>query len=136
MTITLGAARATLDEAMRLAEAAGLRGSVSIADEHGRLVCSARMDGASWFTLGVANAKAQTAATFKRPSDSLGRLKDDYPELLRHIDDQLAFRVTTLPGGVPLGADGSLGGIGVSGAHPEQDLRIAQESAAFFIARR
>ncbi len=130
MTLTLEAARATLDEALRIARESDKRISVVIVDDRGLEVCAARMDGANWFTLGVARAKAQTAATFKRPSDSLAKLQGDYPELFLHIDDQLAFRATTLPGGVPLG-DPVVGGIGVSGAHPEEDLRIATAAAAF-----
>lgn len=135
MTITLEAARATLDEALRLANENGHRISVVIVDDHGREVCAARMDGASWFTLGVARAKAQTAATFRRSSDSLAKLKEEYPELFLHIDDQLAFRASTLPGGVPLGAEAALGGVGVSGAHPEQDQRVAEAAARFFTDR-
>ena len=130
MTLTLESARATLDEALRIAVERDKRISVVIVDNRGLEVCAARMDGANWFTLGVARAKAQTAATFKRPSDSLAKLQRDYPELFLHIDDQLAFRATTLPGGVPLG-DPVIGGIGVSGAHPEEDLHIAIAAAAF-----
>lgn len=131
MTLTLDAARATIDEALRIAAESDKRISIVIVDELGREVCAARMDGANWFTLGVARAKAQTAATFKRPSDSLSKLKGDYPELFEQIGDQLPFRPTTLPGGVPLG-DPVIGGIGVSGAHPDEDLRIATAAAEFF----
>jgi glc operon protein GlcG len=135
MTLTLAAARATLDEALRIAAEDGLRLSIAIVDDHGREVCSARMDGANWFTLGVALAKGATAAVFGRPSDSLTTLKSEYPELFLHIDDQLAFRPTTLPGGVPLGADNIVGGIGVSGAHPDVDLKVASAAAEYFAAR-
>lgn len=133
MTLTLAEARSVLDEALSLATTDGHRVSIAIVDHHGREVCSARMDGANWFTLGVALAKAQTAATFHRPTDSLSKLKEDYPELFVHIDDQLHFRPTTLPGGVPLGSNAMLGGIGVSGAHPEHDLRIAKAAAHLFV---
>lgn len=135
MILTLDAARATLDEALRIAADDGLRLSIAIVDHHGREVCSARMDGASWFTLGVALAKGATAAVFGRPSGSLARLKDEHPELFLHIDDQLAFRPTTLPGGVPIEAESTVGGIGVSGANPEVDLKIASAAAEYFAAR-
>ena len=135
MTITLEAARATLDEALRLAIEDGSRISVAIVDDHGREVCSARMDGATWFTLGVALSKAQTAATFARPTHTLAKLKGDYPELFPHIADQLPFRPTVLPGGIPLETGTTLGAVGVSGAHPDQDQRIAEAAARFFAER-
>lgn len=128
MPLTLDAARVAIDEAVRIATADGKRISIGVVDAVGRQVAGIRMDGANWFTLGVALAKAQTAATFRRPSDSLSSLKGDYPELFEQIEAQLTFRPTTLPGGVPiLDADGeTIGAVGVSGAFPEQDLRIAQ----------
>lgn len=105
--------------------------SVSIVDAAGHEVLGLRMDGASWFTLGVARSKAQTAAAFQRPSDALQTLWDAHPQLIPLIEQQLAFHPTALGGGVPLvnSAGAIIGAVGVAGALPELDLQIAQTLA-------
>lgn len=91
-----------------------------------------RMDGASWFTLGVARDKAQTAAAFQRPSAALEPLWDAHPRLVPLIEEQLAFTPTTLGGGVPVldSAGVIIGALGVAGALPDLDVQIAETLAS------
>ena len=108
----------------------GLRLSVVVVDERGYDVAVARMDAATWFTPGVARAKARSALAFGRPSADLAHLHDAYPEVLRLAGEQLPFTPTTLPGGLLVRAGESddhpvVGAVGVSGATPEDDVAAA-----------
>lgn len=133
MTPILGLdhARAILDAALAAARAEGIRVSCCVVDANGHELTSARMDGAPWFTAGVARAKARTSATMRADSGSLADLRAAYPELIVLIDNQLPFDFTTLPGGIVI-RDGEtvLGAVGVSGAHPDQDVACAQAGIA------
>lgn len=131
--IQLAQAQALLARALELAEELDRSISVSIVDGRGHEVAGMRMDGASWFTLGAARAKAATAAAFQRPSAALEQLWEAHPALVPLIEQQLAFHPTTLAGGVPLAwPDGEgeiVGAVGVAGALPELDLQIAEALA-------
>ncbi|MCD4534319.1 heme-binding protein [Nocardioides sp. cx-169] len=105
-----------------------LRVSIVVVDARGIEVASARMDEATWFTLGIARSKARSAVAFGRPSADLGAMREAHPDVWRLADDQLPFEATTLPGGILVhDAEGAVvGAIGVSGAAPEEDVRVAQ----------
>lgn len=123
----MATAETALRAAMEYAAGAGLRVSVAVVDHRGVDVALRRADGATWFTPEVARAKARTAATFGRSSASVGQMKEDHPELYGLVVSTLAWTATTLPGGLPLVNDGqTLGAVGVSGAHPDDDVRAAQ----------
>lgn len=132
--VGLADARALLARALGLAAELDRSISVCVVDAQGHEVAGLRMDGASWFTLEVARVKAQTAAAFQRPTAALAPLWEAHPDLVPLIDKQLAFTPTTLAGGVLLlSPDGSgtiMGAVGVAGALPELDLRIAETLAA------
>ena len=126
-TLTRRRADSLVQSALQLASDRGLRVSVAVVDERGFDVLVARGDGATWFTPDVARTKARTAAAFGRPSASLGQLREAYPELFDLVGAGLAFTPTTLPGGVPIEVGGELlGGLGVSGAAPDEDVEIAR----------
>lgn len=129
--LTLSSAQTILTHAIQSAEDLGRSISVTVVDVAGHEVASVRMDGASWFSLGVARAKAQTAAAFQRPSAALQPMWEAHPRLVPLVEEQLAFRPTTLDGGIPLtDRDGAVvGAVGVAGALPEMDLRIAEMAA-------
>lgn len=103
-----------------------LRLSAAVVDARGHEVAGARMDGATWFTIGVAQLKARTAAWFGRPSADLAAIRVAYPEVLRLAGAQLPEAPTDLPGGIPVyeGSD-LLGALGVSGGTPDQDVAAA-----------
>jgi glc operon protein GlcG len=130
-SLTLADARqiteATLAEAARL----GLRVSVVVVDAQAHEVSLTRMDGAPWFTPGVAFAKARSAATMGQDSASLAELRSDYPQLVPLIDEQLPFTLTDLEGGVVVQRDGTtLGAVAVSGALPAEDVACARAGIA------
>ncbi|MEO3783653.1 heme-binding protein [Actinocorallia sp. B10E7] len=131
--LPLQAARAAVDAALECAAADGLRVSVALVDAGGADILVVRADGAPWFTPEVARAKARTSTAFRGPSEAMAGLRETYPDLFALVDDQVPYRLTTLPGGLPLRHDGELvGAIGVSGASPEQDVQCAEAARAAF----
>ncbi len=130
--IPLSDAQSLFEKATQLAKEHNRSISVCIVDTLGHEVAGIRMDGASWFTLGVARGKAQTSALFSRPSQELQNLWITYPDLVPQIEQQLAFKPTTLEGGMPIyGVDNILiGAIGIAGALPEIDQLIAETLAS------
>lgn len=124
--LTLEAARRAVAAAE--AEARRNRWNVSIAvvDAHGELVAFQRMDDAAYTSAEIAQAKARSAARFRRPT--------------RAFDSSLAAggtRLLALPGavpiegGVPIAVNGRVvGAVGVSGVTSQQDAQCATAGAA------
>lgn len=131
-------ARLDLETAKRMADAAfeaarrgGNRVSVVVVDARGHDVLVVRDDGAAWFTAGVARAKAATSALIGIPTTAYSGLAEAHPALADLIDGQAAQSLTTLPGGLPVVVDGEIaGGIGVSGAQPDEDVDYARAGMA------
>ena len=111
-----------LDQAQAIAaaaaaEAASLGSPVAVAvvDHHGAIVLAVRLDGAKRTCLSVARTKAETAATAAEQTEYLA-----HPDWL-----------TSLSGGLPIHLSGRLaGGVGVSGAQPEVNERVARAGLA------
>ncbi|MBK9739954.1 MAG: heme-binding protein [Actinobacteria bacterium] len=132
----------TMDDARTIAEGIAAEARVrdvqvscSVVDARGIEIITMRMDGAPWFTPDVARTKARTAAVMRQSTADLARLKEAYPDLISLIDDQLPFTATTLPGGVVVERDNRVvGGVGVSGAHPDEDIACARAAIDAWIA--
>jgi uncharacterized protein GlcG (DUF336 family) len=123
----------TLERAKRLIAAAEAEAkkhdylmAFAIVEPSGALVAFERMDGVQYGSLEVAQAKARSAALFRRPSKAFS-------------DAVAAGRmgIMTLPGavaiegGVPIVVDGHIvGAIGVSGGSSEQDGAVAAAALA------
>ena len=124
-------ARAAADAALAHAAGLGVRVSVAVVDGAGMEVVVSRADSAPGFTAGIARTKAATATAFQRPSGELRDVQERRPEVLEMAGVQLGFRPTTLGGGLPVLRDGAVvGGVGVSGATPEQDTACAEAALA------
>ncbi|MGY1823975.1 heme-binding protein [Geodermatophilus sp. SYSU D00079] len=124
-------ARAAVDAALAHAAGLGVRVSVAVVDGAGMEVVVSRADGAPGFTAGIARTKAATATAFRRPSGELREVEERRPEVLVVAGAQLGFRPTTLGGGLPVLRDGEVvGGVGVSGATPEEDTVCAEAALA------
>jgi glc operon protein GlcG len=99
--------------------------SISILDEAGNLVREIRMDGASPLLIEYARRKAQTALLFGAPTATLAA----DPEMTRMIGQ--VPNLLLVSGGVPIRfGDKVIGSIGVSGAAPADDARIAAAALA------
>jgi glc operon protein GlcG len=117
-----GQMQAVIERAVAAARAQGARVSIALVDSGGHLLGFARMHGVHTATVEVAQAKARCAIGFRRPT----RI---FAEAL--AAGQLALLATpgvvVLPGGIPIERSGRwLGAIGISGAAPDVDERIAQ----------
>jgi uncharacterized protein GlcG (DUF336 family) len=121
-TLDDGLMQAVIERAIAAAREHGVRVSVALVDSGGHLLRFARMHGVHTATVEVAQAKARCAIGFRRPT----RI---FAEAL--AAGQLALLATpgvvVLPGGIPIERSGQwLGAVGISGAAPDVDERIAR----------
>lgn len=112
-----------------LAEAVknGWKMVVAIVDPAGHLVFLERMDDAQTGSVAVAQAKARSAALFKRPTKAFQDVLAAGGEGLRVLRLEGAVPVE---GGIPLVIDGKIvGAIGLSGGTSAQDGQCAKAGA-------
>jgi uncharacterized protein GlcG (DUF336 family) len=129
MVITLTMARKMRDAAMKHAEEIGKLCSVAIVDDDGRLIAIYRMDAAPIATADIAWSKAWTAAAFKLPSSEVYKFGNPPMPGFGFNVSNWNDRLTTIAGGLPIkDGDKVVGGIGVSGGTPEEDVIICQEA--------
>lgn len=135
MTLPLHAAQAALARTLDAAREEGLAVAAVVTDLGGRVVAAARMDGAGFVHVEVAQRKATAAATFGAPTHVVAEMTAD-PLLAGALT---AVRdVLVLPGGFPLTADGALaadgapcvGGLGIAGGHYTQDRAVGEAALA------
>ncbi|GAA2863745.1 hypothetical protein Acy02nite_72450 [Actinoplanes cyaneus] len=128
--LTAHAARAVLDAALAAAEHSGIPSSIAVVDAGGHLTAFARMDGAPVITVQVATDKAYTAAGFGLPTAAWHEMLERDAPLALGVPAQIE-RIVTFGGGLPITAgQQTVGGIGVSGGHWSDDVRIASAGLA------
>ena len=127
MTVTLNMARKILGAGKKEARRRGILCSIAIVDENGWLVALHRMDGAAIPTADIARDKAWTAAVFRMPSSAISQLGNPQSPGSGFNTQNWNDRLTTIAGGLPIEGDTKvIGGIGVCGETPEQDVNICQ----------
>jgi uncharacterized protein GlcG (DUF336 family) len=125
-TITLATAEQMIKAAQAKAEELGVSVVIVVVDEGGVLKALHRMDGVeSAVPLDIGPMKAYTAASFRTPTHQLAENNLANPARMASLPN--VPRVTFLAGGFPI-TDGDVvvGGIGISGATPDQDMEIGQ----------
>jgi glc operon protein GlcG len=125
---------ATAEQAARAAQTKarelGTPMTVSVVDEAGRLVYSARGDGAGFFSINTSRAKAVAAANFKRATKELGELMAKGPSFWTAVGAAVPGELLPSIGAVPIMANGRLiGAIGCGGGTGEQDHECAVAGA-------
>ena len=123
----------SLDDAKRAmaaaeAEAAknGWGVAIAIVDSGANLVMLQRLDNAQLSSVRIAEAKARTAAEFRRPTKVFEDAVAGGGVGLR----VLTFGASVAEGGVPIVSGGKvIGAIGVSGVQSHQDAQVAQAGA-------
>ena len=120
----------TLDAIKRIATAADAEAArnnwkvvIAIVDEAGHLLYLQRHEDTQLASLQIAQAKARTAALYRRPTKAFAdRLASDNGISVLALPDVIA-----LEGGLPIIVDGrTIGAVGVSGVTSQQDAQIAQ----------
>jgi glc operon protein GlcG len=124
--ITLGVAK----QVMAASEAEAVRNgwdvAIAIVDSGANLVVLHRLDNAQLSSVRIAEAKAKTAAEFRRPTKVFEDAVAGGGIGLR----VLTFGASVAEGGVPIVSNGTIiGAIGVSGVQSHQDAQVAQAGA-------
>jgi uncharacterized protein GlcG (DUF336 family) len=133
MEITLDIARKMLRAGVEEARKNGIFCSIAVVDDNGWLVALHRMDGALIPTADIAHDKAWTAAVFRMPSSEISRFGNPASPGYGFNTQNWNDRLTTIPGGLPVKTgDKVVGGVGVCGGTPEQDVSLCQAVIAAF----
>jgi glc operon protein GlcG len=129
--LTLELAEQAVRAAQARARALGAPMTVTVVDEGGRLVLSARGDGTGFFTPETSKAKAMAAAAFRKSTTELGELANKGSAFWRTAPVVLEGQVLPTPGGAPIVRSGRvIGGIGCGGGTGEQDQDCADVGAS------
>lgn len=128
-TVALAAAQRLLEAGQAKAAELGVAVAIAVVDEVGLLKAFHRMDGVNALPVDIAQMKAYTAASFRTPTHLLAEANLENPARMASLPN--VPRVTLLAGGYPI-ADGEavVGGVGVSGATPDQDMAIGEAAIA------
>jgi glc operon protein GlcG len=124
--ITLEQARRAASAAEAVARQNGWSMAIAVAELSGALVYFLKMDNTQYGSIKIAQAKAETAAQFRRPTKM-------FTDALAagHMFFLTFEGLSAAPGGLPIIADGKLiGAIGVSGGSGPQDDIAAHAGAA------
>ena len=128
--MTLQVAETAVRAAQDKAKALGTPMTVTVVDEAGRLVLSARGDGTGFFSPETSRAKAVAAAAFKRPTKELAELaaQGGFWSLVPTV---LQGQALPTLGGTPIVRGGQvIGGIGCGGGTGQQDQESSDAGAA------
>ncbi|MBX3131774.1 MAG: heme-binding protein [Gemmatimonadaceae bacterium] len=120
--LTFEGARRVAAAAAEEAQRNGWGVSIAVVDTHGELLFFARLDGSHQQSVDIAQAKARTAARWRRETKALQDAVGEGRTVLLAVEGMLP-----LEGGVPIIVDGRvIGGVGVSGVTSAQDAQIAK----------
>jgi len=127
--MTLQVAETAVRAAQEKARALGTAMTVTVVDEAGRLVLSARGDGTGFFTPETSRAKALAAAAFKRSNKELAEMVAQ-GGFWAIVPTVLQGQVLPTLGGTPIVRGGQvIGGIGCGGGTGQQDQECSDAGA-------
>jgi len=129
-SLTLDAADAIVDAALKHAQSTGKAVSVAVVDVGGFVVSVRRADGARPLTPDIARAKAYTAAVMQRPGKMLKKWQETQPVFFSQLSQLpgAALPIMATEGSVTIKKDGEIiGGLGIAGGTADEDQRIADE---------
>ena len=128
-SITSEAAHALIAAAEAKAREIGVPMVITVVDEGGTLKAFSRMDGTAVIPVTVSQDKAYSAVIFRRPTHEMAEGLANNPAF-REVVMRMP-RLILLGGGFPI-MDGEavVGGVGVSGGRPAQDMEVAQAGLA------
>lgn len=122
---TLARSLKALNASFAQARKMGISVSCAVLDVHGDLVAFARMDGAGFLTVSLAEGKALASAMFGVPSRDLARMASS--PIFASINASVQDRMVPARGALPiLRGHRVIGAIGCSGGAPPQDEAAAR----------
>ena len=128
--LTLEMAETAVKAAQAKARAIGSPMTVTVVDEAGRLVLSARGDGTGFFTPETSRAKAMAATAFKRSNRELSEMSAK-GGFWAFVPTVLQGQALPTLGATPITLGGQvIGGIGCGGGTGEQDQECSDAGAA------
>ncbi|HKW92768.1 MAG TPA: heme-binding protein [Methylomirabilota bacterium] len=131
MELTLEMAERAVRAAREKAKALGTPMTVTVVDEAGRLVLTARGDGTGFFTPETSRAKAVAAANFRMSTAELADRVQKGGAFWAHVSGALPGQILASHGAVPIVVNGRMiGAIGCGGGTGEQDHECAVAGAA------
>jgi len=126
--MTLDMAEKALKAAQAKAKDIGANMSVTVVDESGRMVFSARGDGCGFFTTDTSKGKATVSAAFRRSTAEMSA--GGVTPFLSSLPGLLPGQALPSGGAVPIFKDGyCIGAIGCGGGTAEQDDECATAGA-------
>ncbi|MBN2396986.1 MAG: heme-binding protein [Deltaproteobacteria bacterium] len=135
MGMNIEIAKRMIKAGIQQAQEMGNLCSVAVVDDRGFLVALHRMDHAPIPTVDIARDKAWTAAAFRVPSADIGRFGDPATPGFGFNTQNWNDRLTTIPGGLPVqDGDEVIGGVGVSGGTPDEDMAVCRAALAAVFA--
>lgn len=126
--ISADAAAAAVAAAVRHATEHGWRINAAVVDRGGNLMAFLRMPGAFLHSIDLAIDKAYTAASFGFPTRDWMSLVGGDEGMKLGFSSQP--RLIVFGGGLPIGREDWIGGIGVSGASESEDEECARAGLA------
>jgi uncharacterized protein GlcG (DUF336 family) len=127
--MTLHLAETAVRAAQEKAKTLGTPMTVTVVDEAGRLVLSARGDGTGFFTPETSRAKAMAAAAFKRSNKDLNELVAQ-GGFFAQVPTILQGQLLPTLGATPIVRNGQvIGAIGCGGGTGHQDQECAEAGA-------
>lgn len=128
--VSMATAMTLIEAGQAKASELGVPMAIAIVDPLGVLKAFARMDGVnSAATVEIVQKKAYTAASFRNPTHGIAEgVAENMPRAVSLVTLE---NFILLPGGYPI-PDGEMvvGGIGVGGGAPEQDMEVAEAALA------
>jgi glc operon protein GlcG len=123
--VTVDTALTAIRDAIVKGKSLGVAISVAVVDPSMSLVAFAKADGATPHSVYSSRAKANTAASTRRPT---GSMNDDLALALPLATN---LKLTNITGGTPITVNGAvIGAIGIAGGTPAQDAQIAEGVAS------
>jgi len=127
VVINLDTAKKIIKAAITKAQEMDRLCSIAVVDDRGVLKALYRMDHTPIPTVDIAYDKAWTTATFRMPSSDIVKYGNPSAPGFGFNTQNYNDRLTPIAGGLPIKAgDEIIGGIGVSGGTPEEDVVICQ----------
>lgn len=126
MKMTLKKALSMIAASQQKAEQLGVPVSIAVVDDGGNLVAQQRMDNAMLISQFLSLNKAYTSVATTMPTEELAKHTQPGGPFYGVHTCHAASDICIFGGGYPVqGANGIVGGIGVSGGSSEEDIAIA-----------